>query len=86
MIVIGGAELITEEWLREIGFDDCKPSHVWGTPNANWWSESDQIEIYNHNDSGDWLWVEYDSISMRTRRDLMLLIEWVRAGRAGATK
>lgn len=73
-------ELITEDWLRSIGFEDSKPCHVWGTPNSNWYHDFLGIEIYNHNDSGDWLWVEFDEVRMRTRRQLRRLIEWVALG------
>jgi hypothetical protein len=69
-------ELITEEWLHTTGFDNCKPCHVWGIPNMTWYNAALDIQIYNHNDTGEWLWVEFDSVPMRTRRDLLLLIEW----------
>ena len=70
------AEAITEDWLRTVGFDDCKPCPVWETPNSNWYNVVLDIEIWNFNDTGEWLWVEFDSVPMRTRRDLRLLIEW----------
>lgn len=47
--------LISEDWLREVGFDDCRPCHVWGTPNSNWWNDKLRLEIWPFNDSGEWL-------------------------------
>lgn len=71
-------ELISEDWLRSVGFDDCKPCHVFGTPNCNWWNDRLRLEIWPFNDSGEWLWVECDSVPMRRCRDLQLLMDWVR--------
>ena len=68
---------ISVDWLREVGFDNCRPCHVHGTLNCNWWNESLRLEIWQFNDTDQWLWVEYDSIPMRTRSDLRLLMEWM---------
>ena len=70
-------EPITDEWLRSVGFDNCRPCHVWGTPDTNWYNKTLGIEIWNSNDTGDWLWVEFDSVPMRTRQDLRFLAKWV---------
>jgi hypothetical protein len=69
-------EPITPDWLRTIGFTQSKPSHVWNTPNVNWWNEQNQLEIWEFNDSGEFLWIECDSVPMTKRKHLRLLIEW----------
>lgn len=68
-------DLITEDWLKEKGFLRNRPCHVHGTPNCNW--SNGKIEIWNFNDTGDWLWVDYDSVSMKTKSDLQALLDWV---------
>lgn len=70
-------EKITPEFLKQIGFKQCKPCHVWGTPNSNWWHEESEIEIWEFNDSGDYLWIEYDSLPMRYCEDLLALMRWI---------
>jgi hypothetical protein len=77
VIAADDAESITHDWLRSIGFEQSRPCHVWGTPNCNWWNG--EVEIWDFNDTGEWLWVEFDSVPMRTRFDLRLLLEWVKA-------
>ena len=72
-------EPITPDWLRSIGFEQNRPCQVWGTPNCNWWNGT--LEIYDHNDTGNWLWVEHDSVEMRTRGHLRMLMAWVQLGR-----
>lgn len=69
---------ITEDWLRSIGFEQNRPCHVWGTPNVNWWSDQYELEISEFNDTGEYNWVEYDSIGMKTRGDLRRLMAWVK--------
>lgn len=68
-------EQITPEWLKSIGFEQNRPCHVWGTPNCNWWNGA--LEIWQFNDTGEWLWIEYDSVPMRTHGDLRLLMAWI---------
>lgn len=70
------AEPITPEWLLSIGFEQNRPCHVHGTPNCNWWHEQYALEIWQFNDTTEWLWVEYDRVPMTCRRDLRLLMEW----------
>lgn len=70
------SEPITTEWLQSIGFKQNKRCHVHGSPYKNWWSDKHKLEILEFNGTGVYLWVEHDSVDMKKRRDLRLLIEW----------
>ena len=71
------AKTITSEWLRSIGFSDCRPCHVHGTPNQNWYHQDLDLEIWQFND-GPWLWREADSYEMHTQEQLEALMHWLR--------
>ena len=72
---------IEPDFLTRNGFLLCRPCQVWGTPNCNWYNKSLDIEIYNHNDTGQWLWTDYDRLTMVYESDLLRLIEWVKSCR-----
>lgn len=62
--------LITSEWLREMGFLPV-PSDL--GPQYRDHMEKDGLNIWEFNDSGEWLFNDYDSIKMRTRGRLRML-------------
>jgi hypothetical protein len=73
---------INAELLTLHGFSLCRPCQVWGTPDCNWYNKVLDIEVYNHNDSGKWVWVAYDRLAMVYESDLLKLLDWVKACRA----
>lgn len=66
-------QAITEEWLISEGWEQC-PCDIHETEDTNW--RKGDVEIYNHNDSGKWVWVEQDGVVMRDRDHLELLLKW----------
>lgn len=61
---------ITSEWLREMGFLPV-PSDL--GPQYRDHMEKDGLNIWEFNDSGEWLFNDYDSISMKTRGRLRMI-------------
>ena len=70
------SQQITPEWLRSVGFTNSLPCHIHGTPNANWWHDQLQLEIWQLNDEL-WLWVEADSHKMTRPEQLEALMHWL---------
>lgn len=72
---------ISFSWLRQIGFEQNRPCHVHGTEYSNWWNDEHEIELWESH-TGQFHWIEYDSVTMTKKGELLNLIQWasVRCG------
>lgn len=65
---------ITEDWLQSLGFRPVKsPS---GPEYGDHWERSG-VNVWEYNDTGAWLWEQYDRVEMRTRGKLRDLLRWL---------
>ena len=71
---------ITPEILQALEFCQCKPSAT-GEPNAHWWHEDLQLEIWEFNGTGEWIWAGSESVAalirITTVRNLLQLMTWL---------
>ena len=68
------ADPITEFWLLSIGFLRV-PSEM-GSNYSDHLQRND-VNLWEFNGSGEWLWREHDSVSMRTRKKVRDLLRWL---------
>jgi len=66
---------ITEDWLLSLGFQRVESDMGRNYPNH---LECGALNVYNFNDTGNWLWNQYDSIEMRKRGELRTLAKWLK--------
>jgi len=69
---------ITEEWVLSLGFEFVPGNEKTGDHDCFTMEEWD-LEIWEFNGTGLWLWSDADHFSMKTRGHLNMLLSWVEA-------